>query len=66
MEVLKAVENDGTNATALARGDITDPAQALAGCDAFLDMACDAEVRQIILRSSGHESRRTIAGQPSP
>jgi AcrR family transcriptional regulator len=48
--VLEAVEIDVTNATARARGDITDPAQALAaGCNAFLDMACDAEVRQIIL-----------------
>jgi len=48
--VLEAVEIDVTNATARARGDITDPAEALAaGCNAFLDMACDAEVRQIIL-----------------
>jgi AcrR family transcriptional regulator len=48
--VLEAVEIDVTNATARARSNVTDPVQALrAGCDAFLEMACNQEVRQIIL-----------------
>ena len=48
--VLEAVEIDVTNATARARSNVTDPVEALrAGCDAFLGMACEPEVRQIIL-----------------
>ncbi|HKW88680.1 MAG TPA: TetR/AcrR family transcriptional regulator [Candidatus Acidoferrales bacterium] len=48
--VLEAVETDVTAATARARANVTEPVQALrAACDAFLQMACDPEVRQIIL-----------------
>jgi AcrR family transcriptional regulator len=48
--VLEAVETDVTDATGRARMNVTDPVEALhAACDAFLQMACDPEVRQIIL-----------------
>src|SRR5579863_680672 len=48
--VLEAVEIDVTAATGRARVNVTDPVEALrAACDAFLKMACDPEVRQIVL-----------------
>jgi AcrR family transcriptional regulator len=48
--VLEAVEIDVTAATGQARGNITDPVQALsAAFGSFLDMACETEVRQIVL-----------------
>ncbi|HEY6329126.1 MAG TPA: TetR/AcrR family transcriptional regulator, partial [Blastocatellia bacterium] len=48
--VLEAVEADVTAATGRARANITDPVEGLrAACDAFLQLACDPEVRQIIL-----------------
>lgn len=49
-EVMEAVETDITAATARARGNATDPVEALRRAfDAFLDMACETEVRQIVL-----------------
>jgi len=48
--VLEAVEVDITAATARARANVTDPAAALClAFDSFLDMASEAEVRQIVL-----------------
>ena len=48
--VLEAVEVDIAAETARAAANITDPAEALrAGFDAFLQMACEPEVRQIVL-----------------
>jgi AcrR family transcriptional regulator len=48
--VLEAVEVDIESATARASANIDDPAEALhAAFDAFLDLACDQEVRQIVL-----------------
>ncbi len=49
-EVMEAVETDITAATARARGNAADPVEALRRAfDAFLDMACETEVRQIVL-----------------
>jgi AcrR family transcriptional regulator len=49
-EVLEAVEIDITEATGRARGNTTDPVEALsAAFDCFLDMASEDEVRQIVL-----------------
>jgi AcrR family transcriptional regulator len=48
--VLEAVEEDITTATARARVGAADPAEALRlAFDSFLDMACEPEVRQIVL-----------------
>jgi AcrR family transcriptional regulator len=48
--VLEAVEADIAKSTALAAANIEDPVEALrAGFDAFLGLACDPEVRQIVL-----------------
>jgi AcrR family transcriptional regulator len=48
--VLEAVEADIASATAHASADIDDPVKALhAGFDAFLGLACDQEVRQVVL-----------------
>jgi AcrR family transcriptional regulator len=48
--VLEAVEIDITTATGQARANVTDPVEALsAAFDRFLDMACENEVRQIVL-----------------
>ncbi len=48
--VMEAVEADITTATAHARASVTDPVDALERAfNAFLDMACEAEVRQIVL-----------------
>jgi AcrR family transcriptional regulator len=48
--VLEAVEVDIAVATARASANIDDPVEALsAGFDAFLGLACDPEVRQIVL-----------------
>lgn len=48
--VMEAVEADITTATAHARGNLTDPVEALERAfSAFLDMACETEVRQIVL-----------------
>lgn len=48
--VMEAVEADITTATARARGNVTDPVEALERAfNAFLDMACETEVRQIVL-----------------
>ena len=48
--VLEAVEEDITAATARAGVGATDPVEALRlAFDSFLDMACEAEVRQIVL-----------------
>lgn len=48
--VMEAVEADITAATAKARGSTTDPVEALRRAfNAFLDLACEAEVRQIVL-----------------
>lgn len=48
--VMEAVEVDITTVTARARGDATDPVEALLRAfGAFLDMACETEVRQIVL-----------------
>lgn len=48
--VLEAVEVDITIATAKARANTTDPVEALARAfNTFLDLACEPEVRQIVL-----------------
>ena len=48
--VLEAVEVDITAASARARANATDPVQALGvAFDNFLNMACETEVRQIVL-----------------
>lgn len=48
--VMEAVEADITIATARSRTNVTDPVEALRRAfNAFLDMACEAEVRQIVL-----------------
>lgn len=48
--VLEEVEVDITAATGRARGNTTDPVEALgAAFDCFLDMASESEVRQIVL-----------------
>jgi AcrR family transcriptional regulator len=48
--VLEAVEIDIASATARARGNINDPVEALrAAFNTFLSLACDPEVRQIVL-----------------
>ena len=48
--VMEAVETDVTNETAAARGNATDPVEALQrGFSRFLELACETEVRQIIL-----------------
>lgn len=48
--VMEAVEVDITTATARARGNVTDPLKALClAFNAFLDLACETEVRQIVL-----------------
>ena len=48
--VMEAVEIDITTATARARGNVTDPLKALCQAfNAFLDLACETEVRQIVL-----------------
>lgn len=48
--VMEAVEVDITTATARARGNVTDPVEALRRAfNAFLDLACETEVRQIVL-----------------
>src|SRR5215472_11351903 len=48
--VLEAVEVDITAATARARADVIDPVEALGRAfDNFLDLASEAEVRQIVL-----------------
>jgi AcrR family transcriptional regulator len=48
--VLEAVEAHVAKATARASANIDDPVEALrAGFDTFLDLACDPEVRQIVL-----------------
>lgn len=48
--VMEAVETDVTAVTAKARGGVTDPVEALRRAfNAFLDLACETEVRQIIL-----------------
>jgi AcrR family transcriptional regulator len=48
--VMEAVEVDITAATARARQNATDPVEALRRAfNAFLDLACETEVRQIIL-----------------
>lgn len=48
--VLEAVEMDITAATGRARANITDPVEGLsAAFDSFLNMACEPEVRQIVL-----------------
>lgn len=48
--VLEAVEADITTATASARANVTDPVEALRRAfNAFLDLACEKEVRQIVL-----------------
>lgn len=48
--VLEAVEIDVTAATARARANVGDPVKALrAAFDSFLEMACEPEVRQIVL-----------------
>jgi AcrR family transcriptional regulator len=49
-EVMEAVETDITAATANARRNATDPVEALQQAfNTFLDLACETEVRQIIL-----------------
>lgn len=48
--VMEAVEADITAATAKARGSVTDPVKGLRRAfNAFLDLACETEVRQIVL-----------------
>lgn len=48
--VMEAVEVDITTATARARASVTDPVEALRqASNAFLDLACETEVRQIVL-----------------
>jgi AcrR family transcriptional regulator len=48
--VMEAVEEDITAATAKARGSVTDPVEALRKAfNVFLDLACETEVRQIVL-----------------
>lgn len=48
--VMEAVETDITTATANAGSNITDPVEALRRAfDAFLSLACETEVRQIVL-----------------
>lgn len=48
--VMEAVEADITAATAKARGSVTDPVKGLRWAfNAFLDLACETEVRQIVL-----------------
>lgn len=48
--VMEAVEADITTATAHARANVSDPVEALErSFHAFLDMACEPEVRQIVL-----------------
>src|SRR5690348_2196419 len=47
---MEAVEADITAATAKARGSVTDPVKGLRRAfNAFLDLACETEVRQIVL-----------------
>jgi AcrR family transcriptional regulator len=49
-EVMEAVEADITAATANARKNVTDPVEALRQAfNTFLDLACETEVRQIVL-----------------
>jgi AcrR family transcriptional regulator len=49
-EVMEAVEADITAATAHARKNVTDPVEALRQAfNTFLDLACETEVRQIVL-----------------
>lgn len=51
--VMEAVEADITTATAHARTNVTDPVEALERAfNAFLDMACETEVRQIVLKDA--------------
>ncbi|HEV2297325.1 MAG TPA: TetR/AcrR family transcriptional regulator [Candidatus Acidoferrales bacterium] len=48
--VLEAVEVDITDATASVRANVTDPVEALQrGFNRFLELACETEVRQIVL-----------------
>ena len=48
--VMEAVEVDITTASARAGANATDPVEALLrACNAFLDQACETEVRQIVL-----------------
>jgi AcrR family transcriptional regulator len=48
--VLEAVEIDVTETTGRAAANLTNPVEALAAaCGRFLDMACEPEVRQIVL-----------------
>jgi AcrR family transcriptional regulator len=48
--VMEEVETDITRATARARANTTDPVEGLLrGFNAFLDLACETEVRQIVL-----------------
>lgn len=48
--VMEAVEADITAATAKARRSVTDPVEGLRRAfNAFLDLACETEVRQIVL-----------------
>ena len=48
--VMEAVEADITATTAKARGSVTDPVEGLRRAfNAFLDLACETEVRQIVL-----------------
>lgn len=48
--VLEAVEVDITDATARARANVTDPVEGLQrGFNRFLELACEMEVRQIVL-----------------
>lgn len=63
--VLEAVEVDVTEATGRARGNITDPVEALsAAFNCFLEMATESEVRQIVLTDAhsvvGWETWREI------
>jgi AcrR family transcriptional regulator len=66
--VLEAVEEDITAETARARGSTTDPVEALRRAfDSFLGMACEAEVRQIVLTDAhsvlGWQKWREIEGR---
>lgn len=66
--VMEAVEADVTNETAAARGSVTDPVEALQrGFSRFLELACETEVRQIILIDAhsvlGWQKWREIEGR---
>lgn len=51
--VMEAVEADITAATAKARGSASDPVEGLRRAfNAFLDLACETEVRQIVLKDA--------------